>query len=176
MVSPLRRRATPTRRAFTCWSAGRPTRTSGVRSGATRSGSCASTPPAGAALPPTDTPACSCLPVCLLPQVLREPRTHPHHHRLRSCFGELALLYSAPRAATVRAATPCKLWVMERRCVAGGGARRLRFAFARSAAGQTEGGRSPEPPTLAPPCCSLCHAACTWPSSTPTSSSWRASG
>jgi len=31
-----------------------------------------------------------------------------------SAFGELALLYSAPRAATVRAITPCKLWVMER--------------------------------------------------------------
>ncbi|MEW5303042.1 MAG: hypothetical protein WDW36_005773 [Sanguina aurantia] len=31
-----------------------------------------------------------------------------------SAFGELALLYSAPRAATVRATQPCKLWVMER--------------------------------------------------------------
>ena len=31
-----------------------------------------------------------------------------------SCFGELALLYSAPRAATVRAATDCALWVMDR--------------------------------------------------------------
>ena len=31
-----------------------------------------------------------------------------------SCFGELALLYNAPRAATVRALTDCKLWVMER--------------------------------------------------------------
>lgn len=35
----------------------------------------------------------------------------PHAH---SCFGELALLYSAPRAATVRATMRCKLWVMER--------------------------------------------------------------
>ena len=33
---------------------------------------------------------------------------------LRSGFGELALLYSAPRAATVRAVTACRLWVMER--------------------------------------------------------------
>ena len=31
-----------------------------------------------------------------------------------SGFGELALLYSAPRAATVRAAADGKLWVMER--------------------------------------------------------------
>ena len=33
---------------------------------------------------------------------------------LRSGFGELALLYSAPRAASVVAVTDCKLWVMER--------------------------------------------------------------
>ena len=32
----------------------------------------------------------------------------------RSGFGELALLYSAPRAATVAAVTDCKLWVMDR--------------------------------------------------------------
>ncbi|KXZ43473.1 hypothetical protein GPECTOR_89g493 [Gonium pectorale] len=31
-----------------------------------------------------------------------------------SAFGELALLYSAPRAATVKASTRCVLWVMER--------------------------------------------------------------
>ncbi len=31
-----------------------------------------------------------------------------------SSFGELALLYSAPRAATVVAAADSKLWVMER--------------------------------------------------------------
>ena len=31
-----------------------------------------------------------------------------------SSFGELALLYSAPRAATVRAVTACQLWVMDR--------------------------------------------------------------
>ena len=31
-----------------------------------------------------------------------------------SCFGELALLYSAPRAATVRTITECALWVMDR--------------------------------------------------------------
>lgn len=35
-------------------------------------------------------------------------------HALCSGFGELALLYSAPRAATVRAETVCSLWVMER--------------------------------------------------------------
>ena len=31
-----------------------------------------------------------------------------------SGFGELALLYSAPRAATVTATADCRLWVMER--------------------------------------------------------------
>lgn len=31
-----------------------------------------------------------------------------------SGFGELALLYSAPRAATVTATADCQLWVMER--------------------------------------------------------------
>ena len=35
-----------------------------------------------------------------------------------SGFGELALLYSAPRAATVRAETACSLWVMERQVYA----------------------------------------------------------
>lgn len=34
-----------------------------------------------------------------------------------SAFGELALLYAAPRAATVIATSPCKLWVAERRVV-----------------------------------------------------------
>ncbi len=32
-------------------------------------------------------------------------------------FGELALLYSAPRAATVRSTAPCALWVAERAVV-----------------------------------------------------------
>jgi hypothetical protein len=31
-----------------------------------------------------------------------------------SCFGQLALLYNAPRAATVRAEAPCRLWAMDR--------------------------------------------------------------
>lgn len=35
-------------------------------------------------------------------------------YKAGSAFGELALLYSAPRAATVVATQPCKLWVMER--------------------------------------------------------------
>lgn len=35
-----------------------------------------------------------------------------------SAFGELALLYSAPRAATVTSTSPCKVWVAERRVVA----------------------------------------------------------
>jgi len=29
-------------------------------------------------------------------------------------FGELALLYNAPRAATIRAITECHLWVLDR--------------------------------------------------------------
>lgn len=33
---------------------------------------------------------------------------------LRSAFGELALLYSAPRAATVRTTSTCQLWVASR--------------------------------------------------------------
>ena len=52
---------------------------------------------------------------------------HPHKKRRacparallpRSGFGELALLYSAPRAATVKASADGKLWVMERRVYA----------------------------------------------------------
>lgn len=35
-----------------------------------------------------------------------------------SAFGELALLYAAPRAATVTTTAPCKVWVAERRVVA----------------------------------------------------------
>jgi CRP-like cAMP-binding protein len=34
-----------------------------------------------------------------------------------TCFGELALLYSAPRAATVRSTSACALWVVERAVV-----------------------------------------------------------
>ncbi|GAB4820005.1 hypothetical protein N2152v2_007051 [Parachlorella kessleri] len=37
-----------------------------------------------------------------------------HTYQPGSGFGELALLYSAPRAASVRATTDCRLWVMER--------------------------------------------------------------
>ncbi|KAK9817313.1 hypothetical protein WJX72_012521 [[Myrmecia] bisecta] len=37
-----------------------------------------------------------------------------HTYASGSGFGELALLYSAPRAATVTAITDCKLWVMDR--------------------------------------------------------------
>lgn len=31
-------------------------------------------------------------------------------------FGELALLYNAPRAASIKASTTCKLWVLDREC------------------------------------------------------------
>ncbi|WIA19038.1 hypothetical protein OEZ85_003698 [Tetradesmus obliquus] len=34
-----------------------------------------------------------------------------------SAFGELALLYAAPRAATVTTTSPCKVWIAERRVV-----------------------------------------------------------
>ncbi|GLC68711.1 cGMP-dependent protein kinase [Pleodorina starrii] len=37
-----------------------------------------------------------------------------HVYSAGSAFGELALLYSAPRAATVKGTTRCVLWVMER--------------------------------------------------------------
>lgn len=45
---------------------------------------------------------------------LRTSLAHHLLHYMCSAFGELALLYSSPRAATVRASAPCKLWVMER--------------------------------------------------------------
>ena len=50
-----------------------------------------------------------------LPLLLRLPQllTYPPYCA-RSSFGELALLYSSPRQATVRAATRCRLWVMQR--------------------------------------------------------------
>lgn len=38
----------------------------------------------------------------------------PVHRFFCSCFGELALLYSSPRAATVKAVSACTLWVMQR--------------------------------------------------------------
>lgn len=31
-----------------------------------------------------------------------------------ACFGELALMYNTPRAATVKAVEPCALWVIDR--------------------------------------------------------------
>ena len=37
-----------------------------------------------------------------------------HQYKAGSYFGELALLYDQPRAATVRATAKCKLWVMDR--------------------------------------------------------------
>jgi CRP-like cAMP-binding protein len=37
-----------------------------------------------------------------------------HQYKAGSYFGELALLYDQPRAATVQSTSKCKLWVMER--------------------------------------------------------------
>lgn len=36
-----------------------------------------------------------------------------------SCFGELALMYNTPRAATIKAATECTLWVIDRQTYRG---------------------------------------------------------
>ncbi len=46
-----------------------------------------------------------------------EPGSQPNKvmtYKAGSAFGELALLYSAPRAASVRAVATCRLWVMKR--------------------------------------------------------------
>lgn len=39
---------------------------------------------------------------------------HMHTYQAGSTFGELALLYGAPRAATCRASTDCVLWTLNR--------------------------------------------------------------
>jgi len=44
------------------------------------------------------------------------------------CFGELALLYNSPRAATVKCATPGKLWALERK--------KFRHVMVKGAAGE----------------------------------------
>ncbi len=45
---------------------------------------------------------------------MRQQHTDGHPPATHSCFGELGLLYSAPRAATVRAVSQSRLWVMDR--------------------------------------------------------------
>lgn len=42
-----------------------------------------------------------------------EPK-HLKNYEPGEAFGELALLYNAPRAATITAKTPCKLWCLDR--------------------------------------------------------------
>lgn len=42
------------------------------------------------------------------------PDTKVHTYEPGNSFGELAIMYNAPRAATCRAATECKLWALDR--------------------------------------------------------------
>lgn len=43
-----------------------------------------------------------------------QPETKVHTYTPGNAFGELAIMYNAPRAATCRAQTPCKLWALDR--------------------------------------------------------------
>ena len=45
-----------------------------------------------------------------------DPPTYLKTYYPGESFGELALLYNAPRAATIRANTPCILWALDREC------------------------------------------------------------
>lgn len=44
-----------------------------------------------------------------------ENEIHVHTYQAGDSFGELALMYNAPRAATCRAKTKCKLWTLDRK-------------------------------------------------------------
>ncbi|CAM9369118.1 unnamed protein product, partial [Ectocarpus fasciculatus] len=43
-----------------------------------------------------------------------QPETKVHTYTPGNAFGELAIMYNAPRAATCRAQTQCKLWALDR--------------------------------------------------------------
>ena len=45
-----------------------------------------------------------------------DPPTHLKIYKAGESFGELALLYNAPRAATIRAKTDCTCWALDREC------------------------------------------------------------
>ncbi len=45
-----------------------------------------------------------------------DPPTYLKTYQPGESFGELALLYNAPRAATIRAKTNCVLWALDREC------------------------------------------------------------
>ena len=45
-----------------------------------------------------------------------DPPTHLKVYQPGESFGELALLYNAPRAATIKAKTKCVLWALDREC------------------------------------------------------------
>lgn len=43
-----------------------------------------------------------------------QPEAKVHTYTPGNAFGELAIMYNAPRAATCRAQTPCRLWALDR--------------------------------------------------------------
>lgn len=58
------------------------------------------------------------VPNAMLPGTFDPPRkvfTYDTKHGNNPCFGELALMYSKPRAATVKASTDGRLWALERK-------------------------------------------------------------
>ena len=177
------RRVTPSPRAFTCWSAGRPRCTSGARSGARRSGACTSMRPAGACgrrrwharvcarVPPRFTPP----PPPHRAAALYSPPTHA-----QLLWRAGTALLCAPRGHSARRHTLQALGhgAQARACVGGGvrgGLGRCSSRNARAPSAALVAHRRPShPPTH--PGHTHTHAACTWPSSARTSSAWRASG
>ena len=48
--------------------------------------------------------------------IMDDPDQLVGEYKSGDSFGELALLYSCPRAATIRAASRCALWTLAGRC------------------------------------------------------------